>query len=139
VDNALRVGGIESVRHFYSDVQKPLQLQRMIADQMLQRRAIEKFHHDEGTTLVLSYFMDGADVRMVQGRGGLAFPLEAGQGCWIVGYVIRQKLKRDKAVKVYVLSLVNDTHPAAAQFLGNAVMGNSLPDHFGRGRHGRKS
>jgi len=42
---------------------------------------------------------------------------------------IRQKLQRNEAVKGYILCLLNHTHPAATQFLDDAVMRNGLANH----------
>jgi len=48
----------------------------LAGDTMLQRHAIEKLHGDERLVVVLSDFIDGADVGMIQGRRGLGFALE---------------------------------------------------------------
>jgi len=40
-----------------------------------------------------------------------------------------QELESDEATKLGVLSFVNDTHPAPAQLLDDAIMRNGLPDH----------
>ncbi len=45
------------------------------------------------------------------------------------GCFFGQKLQRDKSVEGYVLSLVDHTHPAAAQLLDDAVMRDRSPDH----------
>jgi hypothetical protein len=41
----------------------------------------------------------------------------------------RQKLQSYKATQPSVFGLINDTHPAAAELLDDAVMGNGLADH----------
>ena len=40
----------------------------------------------------------GADVGVFQGGCRLRLALEAGQSLWIFGYLVRQKLQRDKSV-----------------------------------------
>ena len=40
---------------------------------VLQGHAVEKLHGDERSAIVLADFVDGADVRMVQGGGGARF------------------------------------------------------------------
>ena len=39
------------------------------------------------------------------------------------------KLEGSKATELHILSLVDDAHAAATEFLNNAVMGNGLADH----------
>ncbi len=75
-------------------------------------------------------FVDGADVGMVESRGRLCLPLETGQGLGILGDFLGQELQGDKAVEASVLGLVDDTHPAAAELLDDAVVRNGLADHL---------
>jgi hypothetical protein len=51
-----------------------------------------------------------------------------GQGC-SVAFLIRH-LQGNKVVQFYVLSFVDDAHPAAAQLLDNAVVRDSLAEHW---------
>jgi hypothetical protein len=44
-------------------------------------------------------------------------------------FVLGQKLQCDKAPKLGVLGLVNDTHPAAAKLLDDFVVRDGLADH----------
>jgi hypothetical protein len=99
---------------------------------MLQCQPIQKFHGDERFAVLVVDFVDGADVGMIQrGRSfGLAF--EAIQGLWVLRYVVRQELERNKSSELQVLGLVNHTHPAPAEFLDDAVMRSGLADHWGR-------
>ena len=50
---------------------------------------IRSMHGDEGLVLVLSDFVDGTDVRMVQGESRPRFPLESFQGLVIGGKLVR--------------------------------------------------
>jgi hypothetical protein len=43
--------------------------------------------------------------------------------------LVRQELQGDKAVQLYVLRLVDHTHPATAEFLDNAVVRDGLTNH----------
>jgi hypothetical protein len=45
------------------------------------------------------------------------------------GEVFRQELQRNEATEVGVLSLVDHTHPAAADSLKDAVVGDGLTNH----------
>jgi hypothetical protein len=66
---------------------------------------------------------------LIQRRRGLRFSLEARQCLGISGDVVRQKFQSDKPMQGYILSLVNHTHPAAAELLDNPVVRNGLPNH----------
>ena len=92
------------------------------ADLVLQRDAVQKLHGNERRTVTLGDFIDGADVGMVEGRCGLGFALKTGQGLSVFGYIIAQKLERDKAMQGDVFGLVDHAHPAASQLLDDAVV-----------------
>jgi hypothetical protein len=74
-----------------------------------------------GRTRAASYWCSA--VRVERWRGGKNRRLKT----FASGF--RTDVYRNKAVQQRVLSLVDDTHPAATQFLDNAVMRNSLADH----------
>ena len=76
VDNAFGVSGIECVGNFDSQTEQYIRFDWPARDAMLERYAIEKLHHDEW---MLADFVNGADVRMVQGRGSFSFSLETGK------------------------------------------------------------
>jgi hypothetical protein len=60
--------------------QQFVRLQRLVPDALLQRLPFQQFHGDEGLPLVLADFVDHADVRMIQTRGGARFPLHPFHG-----------------------------------------------------------
>src|SRR5713101_1611001 len=96
---------------------------------MLERQPIQKLHHDEWLAILMPDFIDRADIGMVEGRGRLRLSLEAGQCLGILGDVIGQKLQGDKPTKGYVLGLIDNAHPAAADLFHNAVVRDCLADH----------
>src|SRR5579862_3113000 len=96
---------------------------------MLERNAIEKFHDDEGLTVVLSDFMDRTNIRVIKCRCGLGFSLKAIECVRVFGQFIGQKLERDKSVQSYVFSFVDHTHPATAEFLDDAIVRDALAHH----------
>jgi hypothetical protein len=114
VDDASGVSGVERVGDVDGDGEKNVRFQRTPGDAVLQGQPVEKFHGDERFAVLLVNFVDGADVGMVQSRGGLPFTLEARQGLGIFSNLVRQKLQGDKAMQLYVLSLVDNTHAATA-------------------------
>ena len=68
---------------------------------------------------------------MIQGGRGPRFPAESFQYRWVLGDQLGQKLERHQPAQLGVLSLVNHTHPAAAQFLDDAVVRDGMADHLG--------
>src|ERR1019366_5313885 len=55
----------------------------------------------------------------------------------IFSNVVRQELQGDKAMQLYVLSFVDNTHAATAKLLDDAVMRNGVADHSWRILRGR--
>ena len=66
---------------------------------------------------------------MVQGRGGTRFAAEALQSFRISDQVVRQEFESDESTKLRVFGLVDHTHPAATNFLDNAVVRDGLANH----------
>ena len=67
---------------------------------MFQRHAVEKLHGDERFAVLVVDFMDGADVGMIQGRGGLGLALEAAERLRVSGYIVGKELESDKAAEL---------------------------------------
>ena len=62
-------------------------------------------------------------------EAALRLALEAGQSLRVSGDFIGQELQSDEAAELDVLSLVDHTHPAAAELLDDAVVRDGLADH----------
>ena len=58
-----------------------LGLHAVARNTVLQGHAVQKLHGDEGLTIVLADFVDGADVGMVQGGSGLASRWKRARAC----------------------------------------------------------
>jgi len=129
MNDALRVSGVERVRHLDPNLQNAIQIHGAIRDQVLQGRAVEKLHHDERLPVLLVNLVDGADVRMVQPGSGLGFPLEAAESLRVLGHILGQELEGNKAIQFDVFGLVDDAHATAAELLDNPVVRNGLADH----------
>ena len=65
--------------------------------------------------------VDRADVRMVQRGGRARLAAEPVERLGVAGDVLRQKLERDGPAEPGVFGLVDDTHPAVAEFGHDAV------------------
>src|ERR1039458_10612448 len=91
---------------------------------MLQRHTVQELHGDEGMLTILTDFVDGANVGVIECRRCSRLPAEAFQSLWIAGQVLGQKFQCNKAAKLGVFGLVNYAHPAAAELSHNAVVGH---------------
>ena len=65
---------------------------------MVQRLAVQILHGDEGLAFVLAYFVDGADIGMVESRSGLGFALKPLQGLLVLDKLLGQEFERYKAM-----------------------------------------
>ena len=71
-------------------------IQRTVADQGLQRLAVEELHDNERLPFVLPHLVEGADVGMVQGRSGV---LRGGSVREIAGLELRPPGRNFRATK----------------------------------------
>jgi hypothetical protein len=65
---------------------------------VFQGDAFEEFHGDESLAVLLTDIVDGADVGMVERRGGLGFALKTGEGLRVAGNIFGQKFESDEPV-----------------------------------------
>ena len=97
---------------------------------MLERLALEQFHHQERRALVAPDLVDDADVRMIERRGCPRLAHEAIEDVLVLGDLLRQELERHLPPQLGVLGLVDDTHAAAADFGEDSVVADSRSNHF---------
>src|SRR5258708_31583881 len=97
---------------------------------MLQAYAVQKLHGDERLLAMLADFVDGADTRMIESRGGASFPAKAFQSLRVPRQFIGQELEGHETAKLGVLGLVNHAHAATTKFLDNAVVRDGLVNHL---------
>ena len=131
VDDPPRVRHIQTVSDLNRQVEQCFNLEGLAFDTVLQRLPLQQLHGNKGLTLVLVNVMNGADVGMIQGRGGARFAPESRQGLRVSGQLLRQKLQRQVAAQPGVERLVHHPHPAAPQLLQNAIVRNRLAHHAG--------
>jgi hypothetical protein len=108
--------GIECVGNLDGQRQNQLGFHRSPGDAMLQRQPIQKFHGDERFTVLVVNFVDGADVRMIQGRSRLGFALKAAECLRVFGYVVGEELEGHKAAEFDILCFVNNAIPPPPSF-----------------------
>jgi hypothetical protein len=104
-------------------------------DRVLQSFAYQEFHGDEGSPIFLADVVNGADMCMVQGGGGLRFALEAREGLVIFGDIIGEEFEGDVAVEANVFGLVDNAHTSTTELLENAVVGDCLANERVGVRH----
>ena len=135
VNDPSGVSRVQCVGDLDGEREKDFHFQRTPRDAVLQGHTVQKLHGDERMTIVLADFVNRADVGMVEGGSGTSFAAETLQSLRVLGYVIQQEFQRDEAPKLGVLGLVDDAHPATAEFLDDAVVGNGLTDKLGACGH----
>ena len=88
MDDAAGMRRIQRIGDLNSQGQQFVQRQRLAVDVLLQRHSVEELHGDEGLAIVFIDFVNGADVGMVQGRGGLRLALKAAERLLVFGDII---------------------------------------------------
>ena len=129
MNDSLAVGGVERVRDFNAQADHGFGVERTAHDAVFQGLSVEEFHGDEGLAVLFINFVNGADVGMVQGRGGLRLALKTTERLLVLGDIIGQKLEGDKTAQLEVFGLVDDAHAPTAELFQNAIVGNRLAEH----------
>ena len=78
-------------------------------------RSVDQFKYQGGHSVDALEAIDGADVRMVEGRENLCFALEADQTVRVLGEEQREDLDRNVAIELAVARAVHIAHPATAK------------------------
>ncbi len=130
MEDPFGVRGAKRVGNLGGQVQQLVLLERAAAKPMLQRFALQEFHHDEGLAVVLVDVEDRADVGMAQ-RGSRPRLTPQSLQCVriLLCKILGQELERHQALEAGVFGLVNHTHAAATEQFENAVVGDDLADH----------
>ena len=96
---------------------------------MLQCGAFHELHSDERAPAIFGDFVDGANVRVIQGRCSFSLTLETRQSLLVLGYVVWKEFESDEAIEFDVLRFVHHTHPTATQLLYDLVVRDGLTNH----------
>jgi hypothetical protein len=83
---------LECVCDLNRELKQFIGVQWPAGNQFLERLPVQVLHDHERVPFVLSYFVDGADIGMVQRTGRPAFTVEPAQRIRIVGKVPGQEL-----------------------------------------------
>ena len=85
--------------------------------------------------ILLADVVNGADVRMIQGRGRFRFAAETLHGCRIAGKIVRQEFHGHEAVKPCVFGFIDHAHATATEFFYNPVVRDGLSNEGICARH----
>ena len=139
MQNALGVRGIQCIGDLRGDLEHQAHVERPPRQLAVERFTIEQLHGQVELALVLIEAVDGADVGVVQGRGGACFALESLDRLLVVAAAGRQHLERDLASKLEVLGAVHDAHATGSKPVDDAVVPECLADEGVRHGAGRSS
>ncbi len=125
VDDPGAMGFGQSLCHLDGNVERVIDGKWSAPDALRQRLAFV-VGHDEIELPVVGFadVVDGADIRMVQGRGRLGFLDESLFRRLVARQLGRKKLERGEAVEAGVPDLIDETHAASAE-MGDDLVGTN--------------
>src|SRR5277367_6061615 len=129
MDDPLGVRDVERAGDLPTEVEQRVRGERLSADALAKRLPFEQLHGDEALALMFADFVDGANVRMVQRRGGARLTQKTLERLRVGGNFGREKLQRDVAAQSGVLGAIHHTHAASAKLLAEAIVRNGLARH----------
>src|SRR4029077_18593888 len=88
VDDAGSVSGVERVGDVDGDGEKNFRFERTPRNSVLQREAVQKLHGDEASPVVLTDFVDGANIWMVESGSSTGFAAETLQRLRVLRHII---------------------------------------------------
>src|ERR1017187_4668885 len=97
--------GVESFSDLDAQIEHRFDLQRLAIYHVPERLAFQKLHRDEGSPVGLVDFVDGADVRMVQGGRSLGLALKATESLCLIGEFVGKELHCDVATELEIFQI----------------------------------
>ena len=89
-------------------------------------------HRDKVQTFDFIKIEDSANVRMIQRRSQPRFPIESFEICLFRGQLRRQHFEHHGAAQFGVGRFIDRALSAGADFMGDFVVAEGLPDHAWR-------
>ena len=115
MNDAFGVASVQPIGDLYAERQQGFSFQRTPRNAVLQRQPVQKLHGDEPLAFVLTDFVDGANIGMVQGRSRPSLAAEAFQRLWVSRDILGKEFERHKSAERGVFGLVDHTHATSAQ------------------------
>jgi hypothetical protein len=128
VQDAIDVRVLQRIRDLSAEVEQQGERQRVSRQLGVERLALEQLHGQEELSILLVKTVDGADIGVVQARGGACLATKALRRLAVLGVGVRQHLQRDQPSQPSVLGLVDNAHPAGAQLIEDLVLAECLAD-----------
>ena len=116
MDHSALVRCLQRLGDLTSDWQGLVQRDRILRNPVGQRCPLDQFHH-ERTDAVVDFFksVNDRDIRVVQGRKELGFPLKAGETIGIGSKRVREDFDSDVAAEPRIAGAIHLAHPARAE------------------------
>ncbi len=131
MDDARHVRAAQPVGNLDSVLQRQIQREPALLDQLVERLAGDVLHHDDVAVSIARDVVNRDDVRMVEGGGGARLLLES-LPAFVAGEIIGpDDLQGDGPVETGVVGLVDDAHAALADLFENTEASEDLALHRG--------
>jgi hypothetical protein len=99
---------------------------------MPEGRAREQFHGEEETAIGFDDIVNRTDVGVIERAGEASFAAESLDGLLAVRRFFGEELQSYGAAQARVFGFEDITHPAAADLLDDAIVGDGSTDHAAR-------
>src|SRR6266853_4193928 len=129
MDDSRLMRGVEGVGNLDGDVKDLSACQRLARDDVLESLTFQELHHKEGVAFGFVNFINGADVGMVEGRGGPCLALKSLQSLMVANQFGWKELQRYIPAQLEILGAIYHSHAPAAQMFLDAVVGDDFANH----------
>jgi hypothetical protein len=131
VNDAVSMGGIQSLNDLDGEVQQIGQLERRSSrfrstDAFAKRLTLQQLHGKERLAFVFAELVDRADVGMFESGCGASFPFETAETSRIFDGFFGQEFESNLAAEPEVFGTIDQAHAAAAQPFEYAVVRNGF-------------
>ena len=122
MDHAAVVRGGERLGGLDADAVDLVRRQRSAADSGAKVFALHVLHHDERRAVMLQDFVDGADERVIERRGGPRFAKKTAPGLVGVQQLGRNRFQHDDAIEALVVRREDAAHAALPDAVANEIV-----------------
>jgi hypothetical protein len=99
----------------------PSSVEIAASDHLFDGAARQVFHYDESPAFAFNHVIDSADIRVIQRRCSLGFPLKARQRCPISDCHSAERFESDQPGKPHIFGFVNHSHASFADDAHDAI------------------
>ena len=116
VDDVFRMCRVESVGDLDAQIEHRPDLQRLASDQVPKGLSLEELHSNQSSAIDLIDFVNGADIRVIECRGGARLTVKSLKRPKILGPFFRKELEREMSAELKVFCLVHSPIPPPPSF-----------------------